>query len=80
MMRWKVHSERTLYQDPWVHVLSADVELPDGRHLDHRLIRTPRPGAGAAVVDLVLQPHLALAESSLVVADTGTVLVSTSPS
>lgn len=51
MMRWTVHSERTLYQDPWVHVLSADVELPDGRHLDHRLIRTPRPGAGAVVVD-----------------------------
>ncbi|MET7424222.1 NUDIX hydrolase [Dactylosporangium sp. NPDC005555] len=48
-MRWQVNSERTLYQDQWVHVLSADVELPDGRHLDHRLIRSA-PGAGAVVV------------------------------
>ncbi|MFF5227322.1 NUDIX hydrolase [Dactylosporangium sp. NPDC000521] len=48
-MRWQVNSERTLYQDQWVHVLTADVELPDGRHLDHRLIRSA-PGAGAVVV------------------------------
>lgn len=48
-MRWQVNSERTLYQDQWVHLLTADVELPDGRHLDHRLIRT-EPGAGAVVV------------------------------
>ncbi|GAA0734643.1 NUDIX domain-containing protein [Dactylosporangium roseum] len=48
-MRWQVNSERTLYRDQWVHVLAADVELPDGRHLDHRLIRSA-PGAGAVVV------------------------------
>ncbi|GGM43984.1 NUDIX domain-containing protein [Dactylosporangium sucinum] len=48
-MRWQVNSERTLYRDQWVHLLTADVELPDGRHLDHRLIRTD-PGAGAVVV------------------------------
>ncbi|GAA2603067.1 NUDIX hydrolase [Dactylosporangium fulvum] len=48
-MRWQVNSERTLYQDQWVHLLTADVELPDGRHLDHRLIRT-EPGAGAVVM------------------------------
>lgn len=50
-MRWTVHSEKTLYRDRWVHLLTADVELPDGRHLDHRLIRTSAPGAGAAVVN-----------------------------
>ncbi|MBO4164415.1 NUDIX hydrolase [Micromonospora antibiotica] len=49
-MRWTVHSERDLYRDQWVHVASADVELPDGRHLDHRIIRTAAPGAGLAVV------------------------------
>ncbi|RLK09480.1 ADP-ribose pyrophosphatase YjhB (NUDIX family) [Micromonospora sp. M71_S20] len=49
-MRWTIHSERTLYQDPWVHLASADVELPDGRHLDHRLIRTAAPGAGLAII------------------------------
>ncbi|WP_091049569.1 NUDIX hydrolase [Glycomyces sambucus] len=48
-MRWKVNSKRTLYRDQWVHLSTADVELPDGRHLDHRLIETG-PGAGAVVV------------------------------
>ena len=49
-MRWTVHSERSLYTDPWLDIRIADVELPDGRHLDHRLIRT-LPGAGAVVVE-----------------------------
>ncbi|MFG1704066.1 NUDIX domain-containing protein [Nonomuraea sp. M3C6] len=49
-MRWQVHSERTLYADQWLDVRVADVELPDGRHLDHRLVRTA-PGAGAVVTD-----------------------------
>jgi len=50
-MGWLVRSERDLYRDKWVHLTSADVELPDGRHLDHRVIRTAAPGAGAVVVD-----------------------------
>lgn len=37
-MHWKIHSERELYRDQWVHLTSADVELPDGRHLDHRMM------------------------------------------
>ncbi|WP_113704974.1 NUDIX hydrolase [Nonomuraea lactucae] len=49
-MRWQVHSEDPLYTDRWLDVRVADVELPDGRHLDHRLIRTA-PGAGAVVTD-----------------------------
>src|SRR5580693_4388911 len=49
-MRWIVHSEKPLYSDPWLDIRLADVELPDGRHLEHRLIRTP-PGAGAVVTD-----------------------------
>lgn len=48
-MRWTVHSERQLYKDQWVDLWSADVELPDGRHLDHRLIRSSG-GAGAVIV------------------------------
>jgi 8-oxo-dGTP pyrophosphatase MutT (NUDIX family) len=47
-MRWTVHSETPLYKDPWLDIRLADVELPDGRHLEHRLIRTP-PGAGCVV-------------------------------
>jgi 8-oxo-dGTP pyrophosphatase MutT (NUDIX family) len=49
-MRWTVHSEKQLYADPWLDIRVADVEIPDGRHLEHRLIRTP-PGAGAVVLD-----------------------------
>ena len=49
-MRWQVNSEEPLYTDAWLDVRVADVELPDGRHLDHRLIRTA-PGAGAVVID-----------------------------
>lgn len=49
VMRWTVHSEKPLYTDEWLDIRMADVELPDGRHLEHRLIRTP-PGAGCVVV------------------------------
>jgi 8-oxo-dGTP pyrophosphatase MutT (NUDIX family) len=49
-VRWTVGSERPLYQDEWLDVRMADVRLPDGRHLAHRLIRV-RPSAGAVVLD-----------------------------
>jgi 8-oxo-dGTP pyrophosphatase MutT (NUDIX family) len=49
-MRWTVHSEKPVYVDPWLEIRIANVELPDGRHLDHRLIRTA-PGAGAVVTN-----------------------------
>jgi hypothetical protein len=42
-MRWIVHSEKPLFNDPWLGIRLADVELPDGRHLEHRVIRMP-PG------------------------------------
>ena len=49
-MQWKVISERELYADQWLDLRTADVELPDGRHLDHRFIRMA-PSAGAVLVD-----------------------------
>ncbi|HWG63682.1 MAG TPA: NUDIX hydrolase [Streptosporangiaceae bacterium] len=49
-MRWRVVSQRPLFTDEWLDIRIADVELPDGRHLDHRWIRTP-PGAGVVAVD-----------------------------
>jgi 8-oxo-dGTP pyrophosphatase MutT (NUDIX family) len=49
-MQWNVLSERTLYRDQWVHVSTADVVLPDGRHLDHRIVHTAA-GAGVVVTD-----------------------------
>lgn len=48
-MRWTVHSEKPLYEDEWLDIRLADVELPDGRHLEHRLIRS-QPGAGCVAV------------------------------
>ena len=48
-MRWTVHSEKPLYTDEWLDIRLADVELPDGRHLQHRLIRTPS-GAGTVTI------------------------------
>ena len=49
-MRWTVHSEKPLYTDPWLDVRVADVELPGGERIAHRLVRRP-PGAGAVVRD-----------------------------
>jgi 8-oxo-dGTP pyrophosphatase MutT (NUDIX family) len=49
-MQWKVISERALYTDQWLDLRTADVELPDGRHLDHRFIRMAA-SAGAVLVD-----------------------------
>jgi 8-oxo-dGTP pyrophosphatase MutT (NUDIX family) len=49
-MQWRVHSERALFSDQWLDIRLADVELPDGRHIDHRIIHTG-PGAGAVVTN-----------------------------
>ena len=49
-MEWKVVSEQPLYADEWLDIRVADIELPDGRHLAHRSIRTP-PGAGVVAID-----------------------------
>ncbi len=48
-MEWKVVSLRSLYADEWLDIRMADVELPGGRHLAHRMICTP-PGAGVVAV------------------------------
>jgi hypothetical protein len=40
-------SERQLYADQWLDLRTADIELPDGRHLDHRFIRMA-PSAGGS--------------------------------
>ena len=50
-MRWIVHSEKAALPDPWLDIRVADVELPDGRHLEHRLIRARRAPAAVVVHD-----------------------------
>lgn len=49
-MEWKIGQERRLYADDWLDVRAADVELPDGQHLEHRLVRT-KPGAGVVAIN-----------------------------
>ncbi|MEV0873624.1 NUDIX hydrolase [Streptomyces sp. NPDC049950] len=49
-MQWTNLNEQTVYENPWFRVNLADVALPDGRHLDHYLIRL-RPVAAATVVN-----------------------------
>lgn len=47
---WKNLGEHTVYENQWLRVNLADVELPDGRRLDHYLIRM-RPVAMATAVN-----------------------------
>lgn len=49
-MQWTNLSEQTVYENRWFRVNLADVALPDGRHLDHFLIRL-RPVAVATAVN-----------------------------
>ncbi|WP_328539738.1 NUDIX domain-containing protein [Streptomyces sp. NBC_00344] len=49
-MQWMNLSERNVYKNRWFQVNLADVELPDGAHLDHFVIRL-RPVAVATVVN-----------------------------
>lgn len=49
-MKWRMHAERVLYRDEWIDVRATDVELPDGRRLDHRFIKF-HPGAGALLLN-----------------------------
>lgn len=49
-MRWNNLGEHTVYENKWLTVNLADVELPNGKHLDHFLIRQ-RPVALCAAVN-----------------------------
>ncbi len=44
--QWNVISDKQLYADQWLDLRAADVELPDGRHLDYRFIRMAPQGWG----------------------------------
>ena len=50
-MQWKNFGEHTVYENPRLTVNLADVELPDGQHLDHYLIRAHSAAITAAVND-----------------------------
>jgi 8-oxo-dGTP pyrophosphatase MutT (NUDIX family) len=47
---WINHGETTITETPWFRLNLADVELPDGRHLQHYLLRQ-RPVVLTACLD-----------------------------
>ena len=49
-MRWTVHGERPLFRDTWLELWEADVGLPDGTRIDHKVLRMA-PVAAAVVLD-----------------------------
>ncbi|HSA50995.1 MAG TPA: NUDIX hydrolase [Yinghuangia sp.] len=49
-MKWRNHGEREVATTEWFTLKRADVELPDGRRLDHYLTRH-RPAAMATILD-----------------------------
>ncbi|TDP91830.1 NUDIX hydrolase [Labedaea rhizosphaerae] len=50
-MEWKNLEEKPVYENQWFKVNLADVELPNGRHLDHYVIRQRAVALTAAVND-----------------------------
>ncbi|MGW0657557.1 NUDIX hydrolase [Streptodolium elevatio] len=53
---WLVHGERIVYDNEWVRVLLADVELPDGARFEHHVIKL----RAAAMVVLIDGQHRVL--------------------
>jgi 8-oxo-dGTP pyrophosphatase MutT (NUDIX family) len=47
---WKVRGERTIYDNEWIRLGLADVELPDGQRFEHHVVHL-RSAAMAAVLD-----------------------------
>ena len=50
-MRWTVHTERPLYDTPWVRLRSLEVEQPDGTRCDYHVVRLRDLAVTAAVDD-----------------------------
>jgi 8-oxo-dGTP pyrophosphatase MutT (NUDIX family) len=51
-LRWTVHGERTLYDNPWVRLVLVDIEPPGGRRFEHHVVRLQR-----VAVTVVLDDH-----------------------
>lgn len=50
MVKWNVHSERSVYTSPWVSLALTTVEPPGIEPFDHYVIRAPGPAAGCVIV------------------------------
>jgi hypothetical protein len=50
-MKWTVHGRRTLYESEWVNLTLEDVQVAEGRRLEHHVIRMPRQSVAVVVRD-----------------------------
>jgi 8-oxo-dGTP pyrophosphatase MutT (NUDIX family) len=50
-MKWTVHGRRTLYESDWVNLTLEDVEVAEGRRLEHHVIRMSRQSVAVVVCD-----------------------------
>jgi len=50
-MQWIVHSQRFVYESPWLSLALADIEIPGHRRFEHEVLRFPSGAAGAVVHD-----------------------------
>lgn len=50
-MRWQTYGETTLYDSPWVRLVTVDVDVPGHGRIDHHVVRYPAPAAGTVVLD-----------------------------
>lgn len=48
--RWENHGERVIYDNPWVRLAQADVQVPGGERFWHHVVRL-NPAAMIALVD-----------------------------
>jgi hypothetical protein len=49
MVQWKIHSERILYESPWVSLALTTVEPPGAEPFEHHVVRAPGPAAGCII-------------------------------
>lgn len=56
MVLWKVHSERFVYESPWVSVALTTVEPPGIEPFEHHVVRSPGPAAGCIVTRATSNP------------------------
>ena len=48
---WRILSEKVIHDSPWMKLTIADVRLPDGTIIEHRIVRYPGPTAGVLMHD-----------------------------
>lgn len=50
-VRWTVHGERLIYENPWVNLALVDVQQPDGRRWEHHVVRLRHLASAVVIKD-----------------------------